>query len=139
MPDNNTEPKNACAEFVRSALSTLPSLLERLIFLASLKDLRTDEHAEQVLALKFGRAEVDRVLAEEHRAVFEAWLCLNLKDQASEMERYAAAQDAPSHAVFSAWAHDRLYQRLIPPGAIKAQRELFVTDMEVILDLLAAQ
>ena len=139
MCDNDTNPQNACAEFIRSALSTIPSLLERLIFLTSLKDPGTGDYDERVLALKFGKEEVDRVLADEHRAVFEAWLCLNLKDQAAELERYAAKQDAPPRAVFSAWAHDKLYRRLIPPGAIKAQRDLFVTDMEVVLDLLMAE
>ena len=96
--DDKTNSNNGCAQLVHSAISIIPSLLERLIFLASLREPDAGEYKDQVLeallALKFGnpgtdpvprceqavaapcgRAELDRALRREHLAVFEDWLC----------------------------------------------------------------
>jgi hypothetical protein len=134
--DYNTDSEKACADLVRSALSTISSPLERLIFVTSLRDPKTGDYRERVLALKFGRAEVDHVLSAEHRAIFEAWLCLNLQQQTLELEHHVSNQEAPPPAVLDEWTHQKSYQQLTPPGAMQAQRELFVTDMETILNIL---
>ena len=135
-PDYDTPGNTTCAEFVHGALATIPILLGRLVLLASLKDPRTGEYNERALAVRFGKDEVDRVLRQEHKAVFEAWLCLSLAEQTAEMEGYATEQGMPPRAVFSAWARERLYYGLIPQGAREPQRDLFLSDMAVILDVL---
>jgi hypothetical protein len=89
--------------------------------------------------LKFYRAEVDHVLGVELRSIFEAWLCLNLQQQMHELKRYASNQEASPGAVLDEWTHQKPYQRLIPSGAMQAQRDLFVRDMETILRILAYQ
>ena len=123
---------------VRSALSTISSPLERLIFVASLRDQAT-EAGQRIPALKFYRAEIGHVLGVEHMAVFEAWLCLNLQQQALELKRYVSNQEAPTGAVLDEWTHQKPYRRLIPSGAIQAQRALFLVDMEAILGILVSQ
>ena len=137
--DYNTDSQNVCAEFVRSALATISSLFERLIFVASLKDPITGDFKERILALKFGRAEVDRVLSVEHRAIFEDWLCLNLEQQALELDRHVSNQEAPPGAALGEWTNETSYQPLIPPGVMQAQRDLFVRDMETIVHSLVSQ
>jgi hypothetical protein len=136
---HNTDSENACAELVRSVLSTISSLLERLIFVTSLRDPKTGDYKERVLALKCNRAECDHVFGAEHRAIFEAWLCLNLQQQALELDRHVSNQEAPRHAVLGEWTQQKSYQRLIPPDAMQAERNLFVTDMETILHILMSQ
>jgi hypothetical protein len=135
--DSNTDSGKACAEFVCSALSTISSLLERLIFVASLRDPATGDYNERLLALKFGRANVEDVLAAEHMDIFEAWLCLNLEKLTIELELHLSNQEAPLRAVLGEWMHLKPYESLIPAGAMHAQRELFLTDMETILRTLA--
>ena len=120
--DNNTDSGNACGE--------------RLIFVTSLKDPITGDFKERLLALKFGRAEVDHVLGVEHKAVFEDWLCLNLEQQTLELDLHVSNQEAPPGEVLAEWMHEKLYQRLIPPGVMPAQRDLFMRDMETILHSL---
>ena len=137
--DYNTDAEKAGAEFVRSALSAILSLLEHLIFVTSLKDPKTGAYIERVLALKFGRAEVNHVLSVEHTAIFEAWLCLNLREQTVELEHYLSNQETPLYAVLDEWTHRQSYKQLIPPGATQTQRGLFVTDMETILRTLVLQ
>jgi hypothetical protein len=135
--DDNTDSGTACAESVRSALSTTSSLLERLISVTSLKDPYTGGYKE--LALKFSRVEVDHVLGVEHKAIFEAWLRLSLQEQTLELAHYVSNQQVPGRAVLGEWTHQKSYQRLIPPGAMPVQHQLFVTAIETILRILAAQ
>jgi hypothetical protein len=136
--DYHSDSEKACAALVRSALSTISSPLERLIFVTSLRDLAT-EADQRIPALKFYRAEVGHVLGVEHTAIFEAWLCLNLQQQMLELKRYVSNQEASPGAVLDEWTHQKPYQRLIPSGAMQAQRDLFVTDMEAILRILVSQ
>jgi hypothetical protein len=135
----NTDSEKACAEVVRSVLSTISSLLECLIFITSLRDPKTGDYKERVPALKFYTAEVDHVLGVEHRAIFEAWLCLNLQQQTLELESHVSNQEAPRRAVLGEWTQQKSYQRLIPPDAMHAERELFVRDMETILHILVSR
>ena len=123
---------------MRSALSTISSRLERLIFVASLRDLAT-EADRRIPALKFYRAEVGHVLDVEHRAIFEAWLCLNLQQQMLDLKHYLSNQEAPTGAVLDQWTHQKPYRQLIPSSAIQAQRDLFLSDMEAILRILVSQ
>ena len=136
--DYHSDSEKACAALVRSALSTISSPLERLIFVASLRDLAT-EADQRLPALKFYRAEVGHVLGVEHTAIFEAWLCLNLQQQMLELKRYVSNQEASAGAFLDEWTYRKPYQRLIPSGAMQAQRDLFVRDMETILRILALQ
>jgi hypothetical protein len=158
--DGQTDFNKACTEFVRSALSILPSTAERLIYLAFLRDLETDQYQDRVLeallSLKFGKnetdsvrqgerdiglhcgkVELDRVLRQEHLAVFEEWLCLNLRQQMVQLECYAARQAIPPRTLFAEWIHRKSYERLAPSGALPVQRQLFLTDLETILTTLA--
>jgi len=158
--DDKTDFNKACSEFVRSALSILPTVLERLISLAALRDLNTGEYQDRVLeallALKFGkaeadsvrrddqvielrcrRAELDRALRQEHLAVFEAWLCLNLRQQTAQLESHASRQGMPSRTLFGEWIRKKSYERLIPSGAMPFQRRLFLTDLEIVLKTLS--
>jgi hypothetical protein len=136
--DYNTDSEKACAALVSSALSTISSPLERLIFVASLRDLAT-EADQRIPALKFYRAEVGHVLGVEHRAIFEAWLCLTLEHQTLELDRHLSNQEAPRRAVLGEWTQQKSYRRLIPPNAMRAERELFVADMESILRILVSR
>jgi hypothetical protein len=132
----NTDSEKACVELVRSLLSTKSSLLERLIFVTSLRD---PNNKERIPALKLNGAECDRVLGAEHRAIFDAWLCLSLQQQALELDRHVSNQEPPRRAVLGEWTQQKSYQRLIPPDAMQPERELFVTDMETILRILMSQ
>jgi hypothetical protein len=137
--DSSTGSEKACAELVRSVLSPISSLLERLIFITSLRDPKTGGYKEWIPALKSYTAEVDRVLGAEHRNIFEDWLCLNLEQQTLELDRHVSNQETPPRAVLGEWTRQKSYQRLIPPDATQTQRELFIRDMATILRILASR
>jgi hypothetical protein len=149
----------ACTEFGRLAESIIPSLLARLIFLASFREPETGKYTDQVLgallALKFGKAEtvpirrheqviglqcergeLARVLRHQHLAVFEDWLCLNVEQQMAELECYASSQSIKAPTLIRQWIQERPFERVIPPDALPFQRRLFLEDMETVLATL---
>ena len=136
--DSSTDSEKACAELVRSALSTISSLLERLIFIASLRDPATGNYQERIPELKSYTAEADHVLGVEHKILFEDWLCLNLEQQTLELDHHVSDQEAPRRAVLGEWTQQKPYQQLIPPDATQTQRQLFMRDMETILRILVS-
>jgi hypothetical protein len=136
--DSSTDSEKACAELVRSVLSTISSLLERLIFIASLRDPATGDYQERIPELKSYTAEVDHVLGVEHQILFEDWLCLNLEQQTLELDHHVSNQEAPRRAVLGEWTQQKSYQQLIPRDATQTQRELFMRDMETILRILVS-
>ena len=159
VTNDKTDSDNTCAEFVHSNVSMIASLLERLVFLASLRKPDTDEYydcaRDRLLALKSGKAEarafqrgeqsiglrctdaeLDNALRQEHLAVFEAWLCLNMRQQMAELERYASSQDIPPDTLSRQWVDGKSYEGLIPSSAIPVQCQLFRTDMKTGLAAL---
>jgi hypothetical protein len=135
--DYSTDSEKACAELVRSVLSTISSLLERLIFITSLRDPTRGDYQERIPELKY-TAEVDHVFGVEHKTLFEDWLCLNLEQQTLELDHHVSNQEAPRRAVLGEWTQQKSYQQLIPPEATQTQRELFMRDMETILRILVS-
>lgn len=159
VTDSKSDFDNTCAAFVHSSVSMIVSLLERLIFLASLRKLDTDEYydgaRDRLLALRSGKAEtpavhrgeqgiglpctdaqLDNALRREHLAAFEAWLCLNMRQQTEELEGYASRQDVPPGILLRQWVVGKLYEGLIPSSARPVQCQLFRTDMETGLAIL---
>jgi hypothetical protein len=156
---DESDSSNACDEFVHSNVSIIPSLLKRIVFLASLRDPETGQyheraaaalHAlklgkaesgpvridEQVIGLPWSRAQLDRALHREHLAVFEEWLCLDTRQRMAELERYASGQDIPQATLFRDWIDEKPFKDFIPSGTMPVQHQLFLMDMETVLAAL---
>jgi hypothetical protein len=56
-----------------------------------------------------------------------------------ELKRYVSNREPSTGAVLDEWVQQKTYERLIPSGAMQAQRDLFVMEMETILYILAWQ
>lgn len=159
VKDDTNDFTKDCTEFVHSVISTIPSPLERLTFLASLLEPATGEYKDQVLeallalrlrnastdpvprhkqgiGLPCGKSQLDYALRHEHLTVFEDWLCLSLQQEMAELESFASSQGISSSTLFRTWAREKSYERLLPPGAMPFQRRLFLADMETMLETL---
>jgi hypothetical protein len=116
----------------------------RLVFLASLRDPDTGEYRDRVIeaqaiGVPCGKAELDGALRREHLAVFEDWLCLDMRHQTAEMERYASDRDVPPPRFLRRWTDEKSYERLVPSGAMPPQRQLFLMNMEAVLAALSTR
>jgi hypothetical protein len=119
-------------------LASRPSLLQRLIYTASLRDCGTGTYEDKRLLPAFGAEETDRALRREHLALFEEWLTLDLTQQTSEMTRCFSGQPAGSGENPESWISSRSYDLLIPNATLLFQRKVLVADLAAILPIVRA-
>ena len=124
-------------DFLRSAMSTIPSVFGRLTCVAALKDPERDCYRHHDPAGAFPPYEVDEVLRRKHVEIFEAWLCLSLGEQAADLAVYLGKQLGTRREALRAWRQEIPYRRLIPASALPSQRELFRSDLEMVLNVIS--
>jgi hypothetical protein len=75
-----------------------------------------------------GPEETDRTLCNSHHQVFSEWLRFSLSEQKADLDEYLGTAGA-SREAFN-------YQHLVPPTARDVERQLYLTDLETLLELL---
>lgn len=128
--------RGAAADLWRHTLSQIPSVFGRLVYLSSLRNPNTDCYEHHGFALMFGEQEADRTLRQSHAQAFAEWLCYSLEQQKADLDLYLSALGANKAAVIDAWLRLTPYRNLIPGSARRAERELYLHDLEVLLRLL---
>ena len=112
----------------RRALAQVSTHFGRLVYLASLRDPETGRYIHEMLLNYMTEEEVDRTIRHSHHQVFQQWLILNLSDQKADLDRYLAESHAPRYAL--------PYRNLTPANALEVERQLYLTDLETLLELL---
>jgi hypothetical protein len=102
--------------------------LGRLAYVAGLRDPVSNSYAHPSLSQTLGGDEADRTLRHCHYQVFSEWLALRLREQKSDLSSFLAAGGEPPDA--------RRARDLIPPQARDVERQLYLTDLETLLELL---
>jgi hypothetical protein len=128
--------RGAAADLWRNTLSRIPTRFGRLVYLASLKDLNSGTYEHFGLAQVFGAKDADRTLRQSHTQAFAAWLNLNLEEQKADLEEYLAElqQDIPT--ILATWTRSGSYRKLIPARAREVEKHLYLSDFEIVLELL---
>lgn len=112
----------------RRTLSQVPTVFGRLVFLSSLRDPTTGRYGHADLLRVLGPEETDRALCNSHHQVFSEWLRFSLPEQKADLDDYLSAAGGSRHAFD--------YRHLVPPTARDVERELYLTDLETLLELL---
>lgn len=128
--------RGAAADLWRNTLSQIPTLFGRLVYLSSLRDSNSGIYEHYGLAQVFGAKEADRTLRQSHSQAFASWLNLNLEQQKSDLEDYLAGLEEDINAILANWIRLAPYRNLIPARAREVERQLYLTDLEVVLELL---
>src|SRR5438552_15627021 len=125
-----TEPsRGPVSEVGRKILAQIPTRFGRLVFLCSLRDRLTGRYAHPTLIETAGREIADRTLCNHHHQIFTEWLGLNLSDQKEDLDEYLRASRIA--------ARDVPYRDLAPATAHEVERQLYLTDLEVLVQLLS--
>jgi hypothetical protein len=74
-----------------------------------------------------GDEDADRALCLFHHQVFSQWLAFSLEEQKTDFDEYLSASDIPKFA-----SH---FRALVPRTAREVERQLFLTDLETLLEL----
>jgi hypothetical protein len=128
--------RGAAPDLWRHTLSQIPSLFGRLVYLSSLRDDNSGAYAHYGLAQAFGDEEAGRVLRESHMNGFASWLCLTLEQQKADLDLYLSSLPENRRTIIDTWIRLQPYRNLIPAMTRQVERELYMTDLETILELL---
>jgi hypothetical protein len=124
------------AESWRRALAGIDTLLGRLAYLASLRNVNTGTYEHFGLSERVGAAEVDRLIRQTHLEVFQQWLCFGLERQKTELEEYISGMNADRREILSNWLNLGPYAAWVPAESRDVERSLFYTDLEIVLELI---
>ena len=118
------------------SLTPVPTTLRRLVYLASLREEKTGRYDGSHLTELRGEADADLVLREIHEDVFGTWLSFSLEDQHEELKEHLELLRRENASGVEAWLTLAPYEALIPAQAGAAERELFQSDLELLLGTL---
>jgi len=124
------------AELWRRTLVQIPSMFGRLVYLASLRDPNTGQYQHFGFAQRFNDREADRTLRRSHQNVFSDWLCFSLEKQKEDLEVYLEAFGTDKVTIIANWLEWPPFMNWIPIQTREAERELFRTDLETVLEIV---
>lgn len=128
--------ESPAAELWRRTLSQIPSLFGRLVYLASLRDPVTGAYRHFGFSQRFTPREADKTMKRSHMNIFSDWLCFSLEEQKEDLDRYLDEIEADRNDVLANWTAFPPFTGFIPTQARDPQRQQFLSDMNVMLDLL---
>ncbi len=128
--------RGAAADLWRHTLSQIPALFGRLVYLASLRDSNSGRYEHHGLALVFGDDEADATLKESHRRSFSDWLNFGLEQQKADLDLYFSGLATDKPTLLTTWLRLTPYLNFMPARTSAAERKLYVSDLEVLLNLL---
>jgi hypothetical protein len=128
-------PRGPATGVWRRTLSRIPTLFGRLVYLASLRNQANGLYEHNSLSQMVGRERADETLRVSHGEVFRDWLCLTLEQQKADLEEYLGELSERS-----AGTRESLllapYGDLTPDAARPVERELYLTDLQTLMELL---
>ena len=124
-----TDPNSQSAAMLwRNILARVPTVFGRLLLVAALRDEKTGRYVLPSFSAALGAEEADRALRHRHHQLFSEWLSFSLADQKEDLGEFLGESAA----------RERLtaYRDLPPAAAHEVERQLYLTDLETVLDLL---
>ncbi len=130
------ERDRAAEDVWERTISQIPTTFGRIAYLASLRNENSGRYQHFGLARIYSEEEADRVLRSCHREVFAEWLNFSLPQQRRDLEAYLNSIEDDRKTVLATWLDLSPYRNLGPADATAAERRLYLSDLELILDLL---
>ncbi len=128
--------RGPAADLWHRTLSQIPTLFGRLAYLSSLREANSGAYRHYGLAQRFSDEEADSVLRASHEELFAEWLNFNLERQKQDLDEYLSGLDEVPSRVIAAWLSLAPYRTMMPVSAREVERDLFVSDLCMLLELL---
>ena len=128
--------ERAMLDVWQRTLDQVPTQFGKLVYLAELRNDNSGRYQHFGLAQLYGEDESNRVLRMSHEKVFGAWLAFSLERQRADLESYLDGLEDERQTILHTWGALAPYRKLPPEAAGDAERLLFNSDLEIILELI---
>jgi hypothetical protein len=138
----NTKRENvelAATDLRNRTLSEIPRSLDRLIYLASMRDYNTGLYYHDGLAARFSQEAACEALANCHREVFRELLGTPLKELVAQMEAYVRATRTSPFDFVSSWKKLEPYRVTVPVETDSLSSEFLFSNFRIALAILEAR
>lgn len=131
--------EDAAADSWRRTLAGIPTLIGRIAYLASLRNVHTGHYEHVGLAQRIGEEGADRIIRRSHTGVFQEWLCFGLERQKQELDEYISDLERDKSEIISSWLAVEPWNGWAPGDSRDVERKLFTADLAVVLELIRAE
>jgi hypothetical protein len=131
---------HAAAEDVRRrTLAQIDRPLDRLIYLASMRDYNTGFYYHDGLASRFPQEVVCEALAQCHRQAFRDLVGTSLKDLVSQMDAYIASTHTSPDDLIAAWKKLEPYRVAVPVDSDVLTTDFLFSNLKIALAILESR
>jgi hypothetical protein len=134
-----TQNQRIIEEFVSQWLVAIPTALGRLAHVAMLRDNYTGRYHHPILQDAYSEPAVHQSLLYCHEELFEKVLENNFEQQEWDLRMCFAGMDPPPAEIAQRWLELELFRLFVPFGTPPYLRDLFCSNMRVILGLLVSE
>ncbi len=126
-------------DFTASTLAGIPGQFARLVYVASLRDLSSGRYEHQGLAALYPEEAVQQALEVCHEQIFERILETPLSEQLEDLRTCLVAMEGGLSSAVSHWRQLEAYRVLMPEQAPDYLKELFLSNLRALLEILQEQ
>ena len=126
-------------DFTATTLAAIPNVYGRLIYIASLRDLSSGRYEHAGLAAVYPPEGVQEAMKFCHGEIFSRVLEMPLSVQEQDLGECLEAMAGPVGATIAHWRQLESYRILPPEDAPDYLRELFFSNLRVLLEILESQ
>jgi hypothetical protein len=134
-----TQNQRVIEEYTTLCLAGISSELGRLLHVAMLRDVSTGRYFHPGLEEVYSEPAVHQALLYCHEEIFEQFLEIPLEQQEWDLRLWLAGLSAPPWEAANRWLELEFFRLLVPLGTPAYLRDLFYSNLRVILGLIVAE
>jgi hypothetical protein len=133
--------QNQCVieEFTTRWLVPISCDLGRLVHVSQLRDLSSGRYSNPSLEQVYSEPAVHQALLYCHEELFAKVLEKPLEQQERDLRVFLAEMDSPAAEAVERWREVEFFRTLVPSGTPAYLRDLFFSNLRVILGLIVAE
>ncbi|MGH9683427.1 MAG: hypothetical protein ACRD4S_07435 [Candidatus Acidiferrales bacterium] len=126
-------------EFASRWLAAIPSDLGRLAHVSQLRDVSSGRYRHPILEEDFSEPAIHHALLYCHEELFAKVLELPLEREEADLRSCLAGMDSPASEIAGRWLEVEVFRMWAPLGTPSYLRDLFFSNLRVLLGLVCAE